>query len=354
MAADSVLAFNVVTADGHFVTASENSNQDLFWALRGGGGSTYGIVTSAIVKAHPDMPTLRTTFTLGNTTDGSKTVSSENFWKLLRFFWEQFPTYTDNGTYSFWRVTNDFNQTSFVMQTWLAPNHTKDSFEKLSKPFWDKVEELGVPYQEARNTTYYDSYFPAYWDAWGDETHTWGIGTAASLPGNRLIPKSHWTNSTKLEATWTLFRTHVTKGFRVVGYFQAPQNPQKADNAVSSGWRNTQVFLITSSPSFATNVSAEKIGAANKELQEVRLKPWREIAPASEGGGSYLNEASVDEPDWQGSFYGVQYPRLLEIKKKYDPYGVFYATTAVGSEEWEVRNPEKGYTTQNGRLCRIS
>lgn len=50
MGADQALAFEVVTADGKFMTASETSNPDLYWALQGGGGSTYGIVTSVIVR----------------------------------------------------------------------------------------------------------------------------------------------------------------------------------------------------------------------------------------------------------------------------------------------------------------
>ena len=58
----------------------------------------------------------------------------------------------------------------------------------------------------------------------------------------------------------------------------------------------------------------------------------------------YLNEADPFEPDFQTQFYGVNYPRLLRIKDKYDPFGVFYATTAVGSDRWEV--------LADGRLCR--
>jgi FAD/FMN-containing dehydrogenase len=44
MAADQLLNLEVVTADGRFVTANAKENADLFWALRGGGGSTYGYV----------------------------------------------------------------------------------------------------------------------------------------------------------------------------------------------------------------------------------------------------------------------------------------------------------------------
>lgn len=60
--------------------------------------------------------------------------------------------------------------------------------------------------------------------------------------------------------------------------------------------------------------------------------------------GCYLNEGDFLQPNWQQTYYGANYGRLRAVKAKYDPDRIFYATAAVGSEEWVV---EAG-----GRLCR--
>lgn len=62
-------------------------------------------------------------------------------------------------------------------------------------------------------------------------------------------------------------------------------------------------------------------------------------------GAAYLNEADFNQPNWQKTFYGSNYPRLLSIKQRYDPDGIFWAKTAVGSEGWEVAD--------DGRLCKV-
>jgi FAD/FMN-containing dehydrogenase len=52
---DNLLSTDVVTAQGEMVTASEEENPDLFWAIRGGGGN-FGIVTSFEYRLHPIGP----------------------------------------------------------------------------------------------------------------------------------------------------------------------------------------------------------------------------------------------------------------------------------------------------------
>lgn len=84
---------------------------------------------------------------------------------------------------------------------------------------------------------------------------------------------------------------------------------------------------------------------ANFDIQQ---KMTDMLMPALEavtpGGGSYLNEADFRQQDWQTAFYGANYEALQIIKEKYDPYDLFYALTAVGSDKWVIR--------PDGRLCR--
>ena len=142
-------------------------------------------------------------------------------------------------------------------------------------------------------------------------------------------------------------------GSTVGGYHMAPGNPFNVDNAVNEAWRHTQSFLITANL-VPDNATPAQLKNSSDHLTFDIMTPWREVAPSEAGGGVYLNEADIQEPDWQTDFYGAKhYPKLLEIKKKWDPKGLFYATTAVGSEDWEVRDGEMGVQTQDGRLCRV-
>ncbi|KAJ4269855.1 hypothetical protein NW762_001524 [Fusarium torreyae] len=52
LASDQILSINLVTPDGQFITADDTQNQDLFWAFRGGGPATFGVVTSMMIKVH--------------------------------------------------------------------------------------------------------------------------------------------------------------------------------------------------------------------------------------------------------------------------------------------------------------
>jgi len=345
MAADNIEALGVVTAAGRFIIASSTSHPDLFWALRGGGGSTFGVVTSVIVRAHPKMPIVTSTFTYST----GANITKEVFWQGTRKWWEMFPTLADAHTYSyFWIWAEPDDQLTFQMMPFWAPGHTIESSNALLEPWFTHLRGLGI--QVTPKTTLYDSFYSAYNDNWGNDT----VGGSTGLPGNRIFPRGNWEDPEKFERMFTAIKNQSMTGHTIGGYHQAPQNRLNVDNAVSSAWRHALSMLIGFVPvEGGENATAVQMQEAARALTEDVLGPWREVAPESDYGGSYGNEANVVEPRWQSSFYGTQYERLLEVKRKWDPKGVFYATTSVGSEGWEVRDGEWGTQTQNGRLCRV-
>jgi FAD/FMN-containing dehydrogenase len=71
---------------------------------------------------------------------------------------------------------------------------------------------------------------------------------------------------------------------------------------------------------------------------EQAMDELRKVVPDA---GSYVSEGSFFDPNWQQSFWGQNYPRLREVKSKYDPAGLFFVHHGVGSEAWSADGFER-------------
>jgi FAD/FMN-containing dehydrogenase len=110
-------------------------------------------------------------------------------------------------------------------------------------------------------------------------------------------------------------------------------------NSMMPDWRDMVMYTIVVGPWDWTIPRSEML-ERQTELTDLIQPALAGVTPT---GGVYLNEGDFRDPNWQDEFYGSNYPRLLRIKNKYDPDGVLYALTAVGSEKWA---PDS-----EGRLC---
>ncbi|KAI1649061.1 FAD-binding domain-containing protein [Daldinia loculata] len=340
MAADQVLSMELVTADGRFVTASETSNPDLFWALRGGGGSTYGVVTSMVIKAFPEIPVSTMTFSLST----GENVSMDQFWQAFRAYFEGFANYTDAGNYAHFDLNATSGNYVWNMAPWFAPNMSKSELEVLSDPFFKTIGSIGIDlkpvYQEYTN----------FYDAWNNSfpLELWGSNLARY--GSRLFPRENWKDSTKLSSTFEAIR-HVVDNGGVVSAYNVAVAPKSGypDNAVNPAWRETVLHAIDI-VAWTQDMYTELITIWSNVLTSDWGSLWRSVSP---GSGAYLSESDYIEPDFQQSFWGSKYDRLYELKKKLDPWDVFYAQNAVGSEDWEMSDWIFGnLPSQNSRLCR--
>ncbi|PVI02545.1 FAD-binding domain-containing protein [Periconia macrospinosa] len=346
MGADQVVSMNVVTASGRFISCSPKLNPDLYWAMLGGGGGTFGIVTSAVIKVHPKIPVTTSVFNFTT----SPNVTEATFWKGVRAFWDEMPKYNAAKTYSFFQMMNLANVGvpgggyAFNMLPFFATNKTVDEFNALTKPFFDTLTSLKIPYQI--ETKYYDSVYPAFQATFAPQDQA--IGSTTGTPGNRLLPRENWEDPKLSNQTFDAIKNIVDHTILALMYHQTPQNPPQIINSVNPAFR-TEGGMIVAVNSVA-DLSPKSLAEAGEKMTNVIMKPLRDATP---NGGTYGNEADISEPGWQKSFWGANYDRLVKIKKKWDPTGLFYVYRGVGSEGWEVMDGDRGVQTQDGKLCRV-
>jgi hypothetical protein len=81
-----------------------------------------------------------------------------------------------------------------------------------------------------------------------------------------------------------------------------------------------------------------RIPKLQAQLAQARSALWKALPNVNEDGkplsGSYWAETDYDDLDFQQSHWGESYPRLLAVKDKYDPSGLFICHHCVGSERW--------------------
>ncbi|KAH7333360.1 hypothetical protein BKA65DRAFT_43222 [Rhexocercosporidium sp. MPI-PUGE-AT-0058] len=340
MASDQVLSMEVVTPDGRFVTADFAENTELFWALRGGGGSTFGVVTSVTIKAYPDLPVTASTFSFkvgGN-------ITSENFWKGVRLYLDYFPSLSARGIYAYWFILSGATAPTFLMQPFWAPGKTLDETNALLAPWFAQLKALNITFTP--KTVHYNSYYTGWNAAFPQEA----VSKTHVCTGSRLWPKQNWNTAKALDDTFNAVKTSSTSGLTIIGFIIDPnlKNGGNPDSSVNPAWRNTYAHILQS-VNWAEGASAEIQLATRQNFTFGHMQRWRDLSP---GAGSYLGESDILEPNFQQSFYGSAYDRLLALKKKLDPKDVFFAQTAVGSERWKVVTAN-GLPSGNGKLCRV-
>lgn len=299
-------------------------------------------MTSVVIKAYPKIPV--TTMTFAFLTGSNVTV--DTFWAGIRTYMSYFTTFTNAGAYGYFIVVGiGPSQYLFNFMPFWGGNMTQPQLVKLVTPFLNDLSKLGIAVTP--NITEYDSLYKAFNGSFPPEQVGAPVGNSAS----RLFPRENFAVPAKLNATLEAVRYAIESGGVLIGYNIRPAvNPAvNQDNSVNPAWRATETLFILGGPTLPNNATDAQVAAASKVLTTDWMQKWRDVSP---GAGSYMSEGDINEPDFQQSFYGSCYPRLYALKQKYDPTGLFYAPTAVGSEDWYITGQLPYLPTQNGRLCR--
>ncbi|KAF2841763.1 FAD-binding domain-containing protein [Patellaria atrata CBS 101060] len=336
--ADNVLEWEVVTASGDHVVASPVKNRELYWALSGGGGGSYGVVVSMTARIFPDGQIAIASMSFSATSVGGV----DAYWDAVSVFHTQLQPLVDAGMVAQYIVTND----TLSLFGMMAPGFTGDELTTVMQPMMTALSKDGLATDSsaamnlvvAESNSYYDLYAAKVMPLMAENS----IGPVVS--GRFVSRENMATNASAVNAA---LRTTTGNGRFIVAITALnATGPSRivdpiASNAMQPAFKEAFMSLIIAAPWNSRSDPWAEAAVLQDELHSV-IRPVLESA--TPGTGVYMNEGNWQQPGWQDVFYGSTYERLLQIKKRYDPEGVFYGLTAVGSEAWAQ--------DANGRLCR--
>ncbi|KAI0479882.1 hypothetical protein F4859DRAFT_530027 [Xylaria cf. heliscus] len=334
MGADNIIEATIVTPNGNLITANECQNTDIFWAIRGGGGGTFGVILDVTVKAFP-MPYVSV---LGLDIFITNSTSPATWFQFVARFAELLLEGQDRGLHGYWTMgANPTWQLSGAFFLYDTPNATVKSIQEPLLEFLS----------ESNQTVTYDSsniWAPSWYQLLSLLPFPTGGLVRKAISASRLVSRDTVKNrQPKLAETLEALAAKpiVAPGGSNVsfsGTMTISRTP--VDSSLNPAWRDAAIHLIVGQ-NWDDSVPDYQVNAIVDDVTYNKLDLLRQLDP---GSGAYLNEANDFEPGWQWSFFGPHYGRLYAIKAKHDPEGILWCPHCVGSEAW--------VQTDEGLLCR--
>ncbi|KAK4690368.1 hypothetical protein P7C71_g6404, partial [Lecanoromycetidae sp. Uapishka_2] len=343
LGADQVLEAQVVLASGRTVTASACENPDIFFAIRGGGPSSYGIIVETVVKAHPTNPVAAQIFGFAPLTQNDMPA----FMDAISIIYQAYPSLSDSGFsgYGSWCV---YSPTPLVGNYSTGFIHTIANFGKTAAQAEALFALTAVQLNKYNGTSLYMTTeylsFPSYAEYYNKLSGiVTPVGQTAALGSRFLGRKALTSNVTALNimlnATAGTPEQATSNNIVFVGGGQVFADAADPYSGVNPAWRKTYVHNIVAR-GWASGSSNATVQGVYDDITNVKTQAMKDLAPDT---GCYMNEADRFDPYYLKDFYGAQLRRLSEIKRKHDPLGVFYCPTCVGSELWDVQS--------SGQIC---
>jgi FAD/FMN-containing dehydrogenase len=295
LSCDNLISADVVTADGMLHVASEKENDELFWAIRGGGGN-FGVVTSFEYQLHA----------VKDIYGGPMFFELEHARDVLQFYREYIKDAPEEmGVFPAWQIApplpfipEERHGEPFLALVACWAGALEDG-ERAFQGFHDiapvMAEHVGPMPYPALNSAF-DALVPP------GLQHYWKANFVRELTDEAVT--AHLEHGPKLPAVNSTVHIYPINGacHRV------------APNATAFGHRDA---------TFATVIAGMWPDPAQNEQNTAWVRDfYAATSPHSEEGG-YINFASADDQDRVPVNYGQNYERLLSIKREYDPGNMF-------------------------------
>jgi hypothetical protein len=293
---DNLLSVDMVLADGCFVTASKEQNEDLFWAVRGGGGN-FGIVTSFLFRARP----------VATVYGGPMVWPIDESINLLPFWQDLILTAPEElyGIFAFLTIPpipafpEQFHLKKMCGVIWCYSGALERAEQALKpirdfrKPAIDMVAPIPFPALQSMFDPLYPAGYQWYWES--DFFKRFDAQAIKEIiKGGNDLPTG-------------FSAIHIFPINGAVGRIGPHETPWSFRDS------NFSIAFIGVDPD-----------PKNKEhIKKWAKNSWSALHPYSIGSG-YLNFKMDEGPDTVETEYTDNYMRLAQIKAKYDPNNLFH------------------------------
>jgi FAD/FMN-containing dehydrogenase len=355
--AAGLLEAEVVTADGEVRVANKCLHPDLFWAIKGGGGGTLGVITRLTLRTR-ELPEF-----FGAVLCTIKASSDVAYKALIA---KAVSFYRSDLFNLHWGEQMRFRRDNVLDITMLFQGLNQQKAESTWAPFFDWVRAtaeysfikdpivLSVPARRFWDAPYMQQQIPGAMIAddrvgssprhvfWSDDQGEVGqflhSYKTAWLPASLLQTKRQ---SVLVDAIFNSTRywavaLHFNKGLagapaeEIAAARNTATNPQALDAFALA-------FIVGAGPPAYPGMPgpAPDLERARDNAAHI-AKAMDALLKAAPGAGAYVSESDYYQANWQTAFWGANYPRLASVKRKYDPNGLFIVHHGVGSEDWSA------------------
>ncbi|KAJ7278404.1 FAD-binding domain-containing protein [Mycena rebaudengoi] len=307
LAADNALALS--RTSGKLLKVNSISHSDLYYALRGGGAGSWGVVVSVTFKTFPTFNATSGTIILGASNNtATSTVASIHAEHI-------FDLDSVRASHAFFISKDSAAASSILMLSGIFPKTSTSQSMALLKPFLDAA--LSVPGVSLISQDYVDRDIN---DALFQEDDDAG---GSGVLGSRLIPVELYRQSPGkvgpvynelLDSGTTLLIENIVAGGRVA-------ENANISSAVHPAWRTAKNHVIIANL-WQDSASLKELNAVREKFKTQQLPILEKISGPN--AGSYSNEADGLEKNFMTTFFGPNYAKLSAIKRKYDPKDLLF------------------------------
>ncbi|KAF2205502.1 FAD-binding domain-containing protein [Delitschia confertaspora ATCC 74209] len=316
MGVDNVREVEIVTPQGDTMVVNECRNSDLFFAVRGGGGGTFGVVTKITYKSVPkfSVQTFRAAF---NATDRGLTRNDvRQFFDIL----------TSSALKWSTRGWGGYIKTDGSGIELINPRSTPLDAQSDLAPFSTWLQEKGFKIEFQAEDSWY-SYFVKHLQPTSTHVGAWSAAVASRLVLPQLFDNNHRNNL--IDILLDLQET----GLHIWIMLVTPSTfPHTTTSSLHPSWKSA-IWSIRINDRWDQFYEAGKPDLNRKHFEHVHkaMNNLREITPDA---GVSINEADIWETNYEAAFWGEKnHLKLVAIKRQVDPENLLSNHMAVGWDD---------------------